>query len=163
MNLNVATNLALDLIYQHGLTQQGWRLKFDRSVRRLGQCKYGKKIISLGQYATSVNDEATVRNTILHEIAHALVGYGEGHGPFWKEKAIEIGCDGKRCGVIAVKAPHKYKMHCLDCRYTWEYYRKPKIGSFYIHKCATLLARIGYQSGQPWRLVPSNLQVEALA
>ena len=45
----------------------------------------------------AVKDDAAVENTILHEIAHALVGRGHGHDYVWRSKALEIGCDGERC------------------------------------------------------------------
>jgi hypothetical protein len=35
-----------------------------------------------------------ILDTILHEIAHALVGHKEAHGPVWVAKAKEIGCSG---------------------------------------------------------------------
>ena len=41
-------------------------------------------------------EEDVVRQTMLHEIAHALVGYEAAHGPVWKRKAAEIGYTGKR-------------------------------------------------------------------
>jgi hypothetical protein len=160
MNLSRAEMFAWDLMGYHGL--YGWDFKFDHSITRLGFCQYRNLTISLSKHATSVNSEIQVLNTLLHEIAHALCGYGEGHGPMWKAKALEIGCDGNRLGHIAVKAPHKYQMSCLDCSYTWKYYRKPKLGPCYIHKCQKLLQRIGYTSDKPWVPVSSNLKVEAL-
>jgi hypothetical protein len=163
MNLPQAEDLVVGLMRQYGLFGQGWSFRFDRAVCRLGYCNYGKKRISLGQHATLVNDEVAVRLTILHEIAHALCGYGEGHGPVWEAKCLEIGGNGKRCGVITVKAPHKYQMYCVDCNYIWKYYRKPKLGPCYIHKCAKLLQRIGYTYDKPWVPVPSNLRVGVLA
>ena len=36
-----------------------------------------------------------VKNTLLHEIAHALVGPGHRHNRVWRQKAREIGCDAK--------------------------------------------------------------------
>ena len=162
MNLPQAENLACSLIAEHGLFGQGWSFRFDRSLTRLGLCSHRKRTISLGQHATLANDEIAVRNTILHEIAHALVGPNEGHGPIWKAKCLEIGGDGKRLGNISVKAPHKYQMYCLDCSYTWKYYRKPKVGPCYIHKCEKLLQRIGYTPDRSWVPVSSNLKVEVL-
>ena len=40
-------------------------------------------------------DKDQINDTILHEIAHALVGPGNGHNLKWKKKAKEIGCTGK--------------------------------------------------------------------
>ncbi len=37
-----------------------------------------------------------MRNTILHEIAHALTGHKAGHNAEWRNMAIAIGCDGQR-------------------------------------------------------------------
>jgi plasmid stabilization system protein ParE len=38
-----------------------------------------------------------VRDTILHEVAHALAGPKAKHGPVWREVAVRIGCSGRRC------------------------------------------------------------------
>jgi predicted SprT family Zn-dependent metalloprotease len=166
MNLQRAEFLATELMRQHGLWDQRWSFKFDRSLTRLGYCNYRKRVISLGQHATLANDEVAVRNTILHEIAHALCGYGEGHGSVWKAKCLEIGGNGQRLGHIAAKAPHKYQISCNDCKVTWKYYRKPNRWITHpnaVHKCSALLQRIGYTPDKPWTLVPSNLKVEVLA
>jgi predicted SprT family Zn-dependent metalloprotease len=147
---------------QHGLREQLWSFQFDRSVSRLGLCSHRKKTISLGTHATLVNDELAVRNTILHEIAHALVGVNHNHDAVWKAKAREIGCTGERLGNIAIKASPKYRLKCLDCQVSWAYYRKPKrwLHPNAVHKCPALLQRIGYTSDKPWMPVPSNLQLE---
>lgn len=162
MNLNFAEEMAVTELEYHGLRHQGWSFRFDRSVNRLGYCNYRKKVISLSQHATLANDETSVRNTILHEIAHALCGFLAGHGPTWKAKCLEIGGNGQRLGSIATKAPHKYQLHCLDCQHTWKYYRRPKVGLCHIHKCEKLLQRIGYTPDKPWVPVSSNLQMEVL-
>jgi hypothetical protein len=36
-------------------------------------------------------------DTILHEIAHALVGARHGHDRVWRATALRIGCSGTRC------------------------------------------------------------------
>jgi hypothetical protein len=98
------------LMNQHGL--DGWGFKFNNRKACAGVCKYGLKMIELSKvYITS--DKTTkemIRNTILHEIAHALSGHKAGHGPVWKAKAIAIGCDGKRC--CNAFSEYKYKMVC---------------------------------------------------
>ena len=73
-----------------------WKIKISKAVKRLGSCHYSKKTISLSSQFIEMGTETTILNTILHEIAHALTP-GDGHGEKWKKKAIELGCDGKRC------------------------------------------------------------------
>ena len=50
------------------------------------------------------SDEATIRDTILHEIAHALTP-GQHHNDVWRRKATAIGCTGQRCAKIAICKP----------------------------------------------------------
>lgn len=95
MDLFEARRIAINLMNKHGLT--GWHFDFDRAKRRFGACHYRTKRISLSTHLVALNDEARVKNTILHEIAHALVGPKHNHDAVWKAKAIEIGCTGDRC------------------------------------------------------------------
>jgi len=123
MNLNNAMRLANDLLIQHGLSD--WRFKFDQAVRRFGCCKYRYKTITLSAPITEINDESVVRNVILHEIAHALVGRGHGHGIVWKRKAVEIGCTGDRCyNPKEVNTPQsKYIAVCPKCEHVHKKHR----------------------------------------
>lgn len=109
--------LARDLMREHGaLDQHGWRFAFDRAKMRAGQCDYSAKIISLSKHYVaepSVPFE-DIRNTILHEIAHALAGDAAGHGPEWKRVALSIGCDGSRYNHVWYGARKAWKIYC-DC------------------------------------------------
>src|SRR4051794_3305682 len=71
-----------------GLTDLGWRFAWDRALRRAGCCKYSVRQVTLSWpiFAIETNREE-VLNTILHEVAHALVGPGAGHGALWKAAA----------------------------------------------------------------------------
>lgn len=93
MELKRAEMMAIQLMTYHGL--HDWHFKFDRAIYRLGLTSYTRKTISLSKSATLRDVEARVLNTILHEIAHALVSPGNHHNKVWRKKAIEIGCDGK--------------------------------------------------------------------
>ena len=97
MDLFKAQTLAKELMAQHNLIASGWWFSFDNAKRRFGVCNFALKKIGLSSHLVKLNDEARVRNTILHEIAHALVGRKHGHNAIWRAKAIEIGCDGERC------------------------------------------------------------------
>ena len=88
-----AQQLAVGLIQEHGLI--GWRFRFDHARRRFGCCRSSEKTITLSRPLTILNSCAQVRDTILHEIAHALTP-GDGHGVKWRAKCREIGADPKR-------------------------------------------------------------------
>lgn len=56
-----------------------------------GICYNSGKKISL-QIQFSINEDIEeICNTILHEIAHAIVGNENGHNLVWKKKALELG------------------------------------------------------------------------
>ena len=85
---------------QHGLL--GWVFKFNRRKRQMGICFYPHQgrpgRIELSIYFVEKNSEEEIRDTILHEIAHALVGPKHAHDAVWRAKYIEIGAVPKRCG-----------------------------------------------------------------
>lgn len=83
-----------ELLDEHNL--YGWKAEIKDSRSWHGLCDYSKKTIYLSLYLSLYGTGKQIRNTILHEIAHALTA-GHCHDKVWKAKAIEIGCDGKRC------------------------------------------------------------------
>jgi predicted SprT family Zn-dependent metalloprotease len=126
MDLFMAERNAKLLMAAHGLTDRGWRFQWDNAARRFGQCRYSTKTISMSRQLTMQRSEASVRNTMLHEIAHALVGPGAGHGPIWQAKALSIGCDGKRCSDDQVTVAYKYVAKCQAGHVAGKYLRKPR-------------------------------------
>jgi predicted SprT family Zn-dependent metalloprotease len=115
MILKDAEALARRLLSSHGLSH--WHFEFDRAVRRFGICKYRARTIALSRKFTLLNSEPDVRNTILHEIAHALVGPNHAHDEVWRAKASELGCSGSRCCERSVVAPSsKWIAECPGCR-----------------------------------------------
>ena len=126
MNLVEAQNLAVNLMQQHGL--HTWRFEFDRAKRRFGCCNYTLKLITLSSELVRINEVEQVRDTILHEIAHALVGHKHGHNAVWQRKAIEIGCNGERCfsGEDTNLVTGKYIATCPKCNHVHTKHRRPK-------------------------------------
>jgi ribulose-5-phosphate 4-epimerase/fuculose-1-phosphate aldolase len=90
-----ALELATALMAEHGLC--GWRIKLDHARRRAGLCDFSAKVISLSRHYVRHAEPDHIRDTILHEIAHALVGPRHGHDAVWRRKAREIGCTATRC------------------------------------------------------------------
>ena len=102
MNLYAARDLALALMRQHGLND--WTFRFDHARRRFGSCQPRRKVITLSRPLAFLNAEPQVRDTVLHEIAHALTP-GDGHGSRWKRKCVEIGAE-----------PFQSKVECARLR-----------------------------------------------
>lgn len=117
MELKQARTLALELMQKHFIVDYGWKFNFDKSNKRFGFCSHKKKTISLSLHLTELNTYDDVKNVILHEIAHAIVGPNNGHNKIWKLKAIEIGCDGERCYSIkkVITPQGKYEAICIGC------------------------------------------------
>ncbi len=95
MDLRDAFALAEDLLDHHGLS--GWSVAYDGAKRRAGICRFGPQVLGLSAPLTSLHSESEVRDTILHEIAHALAGPRHGHDATWRAVAVRIGCSGARC------------------------------------------------------------------
>ena len=92
--------LAGDLMAQHrgrGGLSAAWQFGFDLAPARAGVCNYTAKRIRLSVTYCLRATRAEIADTVLHEIAHAIVGPRHHHDAVWKAKAQEIGCQGDRC------------------------------------------------------------------
>jgi predicted SprT family Zn-dependent metalloprotease len=126
LKLDDAEKLANHLLRTHGLRH--WAFAFDRALCRFGCCNERKKRITLSAHLTLLNDEGEVRDTILHEIAHALAGVRAGHGPKWKKTALAIGCNGQRCYGKEVLAPKlKFTGTCPTCGHSMQRSRRRRV------------------------------------
>jgi predicted SprT family Zn-dependent metalloprotease len=112
----------------------GYDFRFDNAKRRNGRVNYTLKFISLSKPKAKVNlhqIDGPIKNTILHEIAHAfsyhIYGHsGRGHCDKWRSIAIQIGCDGSRCSSGYEAPKSKYTLVCDDCGKESPMHRKPK-------------------------------------
>ena len=137
MDTRDALALARALVAEHGL--RGWTVGLDRAKTRAGACHYAKRLITLSGPLTRLHSEDHVRDTILHEIAHALVGPRHRHDAVWRETARRIGSTGERC--VSADAPkvegewvgtcpagHQVRRHrrpqrlqsCSQCAYSFD-------------------------------------------
>jgi len=109
--LNAIAELARKLMTRHQLSH--WSFQFDHGTKRAGCCHYKTQVISVSiEYAKHCS-EAEIKDTILHEIAHALVGKAHHHDAVWKAKAVEIGCSGLRCHDVQFTPP-RYIVKCQN-------------------------------------------------
>lgn len=77
------------LLEKHSL--KDIEIKFLRHSDALGMCFNNGEKISLQISHAIYSEIDEIKNTILHEIAHALVGNEFMHNDIWKEKAKELG------------------------------------------------------------------------
>ncbi len=127
--LTSAKALASQLMAQHGLT--GWQFAFNTNKRRAGVCRYPMKSrpgrIELSRHYVLRNPADEVRDTILHEIAHALVGPRHGHDEVWKAKCVEVGARPERCYDDTVVMPKgRWRATCGGCGREHDRHRRPK-------------------------------------
>ncbi len=121
MLLTEVATLGKQLIREHednsGL-KVGWQLAFDLAPARGGSCRYSDQQITLSvTYCLKASKEEIV-DTILHEIAHAIVGPKHGHDATWKAAARQIGCTAERCHRIQ-HTPPRWHGQC-GCGQQWE-------------------------------------------
>lgn len=115
------------LLELYGLKQLGWSFKLNTNTQRVGVCKFDIKRIEFSQHFMERNSEYEIRDTILHEIAHALVGPHHGHDAVWRAKCREIGARPERLADDSVKTTAKYN-YIVKCRvhpdkHFWKRYR----------------------------------------
>lgn len=121
MNRADILSLARQELNKHNLRM--WQVKFIKSKSFAGQCTTRKwdtnpshsfGLIELSTDYMDVFSDEDIRETILHEIAHALNNpRSKAHGPEWKAIALSIGSNGNRCvRKDAERPPAKYRGVC---------------------------------------------------
>ena len=109
-----AADLAADLMAAWGLDD--WCFEFDAAVRRFGHCRFDARTISLSRHLVALNDVDLVRDTILHEIAHARAGPRHGHDATWRRTAVRVGARPDRTfGDEVASPPPKWVGTCPGC------------------------------------------------
>ncbi len=139
------------LLTQHRLND--WSFQFDNGRKRAGCCNYSQRIISVShEYARHASDE-DIRDTLLHEIAHALVGQAHGHDEVWRVQAVAIGCSGSRCHDLQFTPP-RYIVNCAKGCWTATAERRQR-GAI----CRQCRSAVEYQTytEERWAAAPKKL------
>ena len=136
MDWSQAVTLARTLMDEHGLShvpfvesnaKRQFGVTTHRVTRRFGTV-VNEELLSIGlsRPLTLVNDEACVRDTILHEIAHAKAGHAAAHGYAWRQVARSIGAQPDRvCGDGVKQVAGAYQATC-GCGIEHNMYRMPR-------------------------------------
>jgi predicted SprT family Zn-dependent metalloprotease len=116
--------MAQEFLTVHGL--HDWKFRFNRCKTSLGLCVHRRRSIELSIYLVErANPLEEIRDTILHEIAHALVGPKHGHDAVWRRKCRQIGAKPIRCGQ-ANMPEGCWRARCCGCGGSFNRHRKPK-------------------------------------
>jgi len=140
MELKKAQALTHILMHKHGLLRH-WKFRWQNKKVSLGTCSYHKKEIRLSKWYVELNNEAEVKDTILHEIAHALsyVRHGRkgiGHGKLWKDICREIGAIPRACSKEKLNKPkNHYKYVDTCCGVTYRMHRLRRNARYSCPKC----------------------------
>jgi predicted SprT family Zn-dependent metalloprotease len=135
MDFEPAALLARKLMHEHGVAD--WSFGWNRRKRSLGLCRYRQKRIELSIYFAQANEEVQVRETILHEIAHALAGEQAGHGPRWKAMCAKVGCKPQRCDQGEAIMPRgRWQAQCRACgKEYWRHHRPARRARYWCRTC----------------------------
>jgi predicted SprT family Zn-dependent metalloprotease len=102
-----------------GSLVEGWTLRLNPRLRNtLGVCRHSIREIELNGNWAKCAPEEELLDTIRHELAHAVLPAGKGHGVEWKLMAAWLGARPEQYSSLQ-KALHGYRgylMHCADCR-----------------------------------------------
>jgi predicted SprT family Zn-dependent metalloprotease len=151
-----AAALARELLTAHGLT--GWSFRLNRSKVNLGLCRYGQRTIELSSYFVEHNPEEVVRDTLLHEVAHALAGRAAGHGPLWKAMCRRVGAKPERLSFEAEMPPGRWQAVCGNCGMRHHKHRRPKrMAGWWCCRCGPERGRLSWglahDAGRPFAWV----------
>ena len=131
MNASEARMFAAEKLQE--LNLKGWRFVIDqRPKNRGGQCRYRTREIALSAWVLQDGEkqDEKIRDIILHEIAHAVVGPGNGHNHVWKSMARAIGAKPDRVfnadNHNLERPKHRYQATCNACGQTHGFHRKTK-------------------------------------
>jgi predicted SprT family Zn-dependent metalloprotease len=137
MTLEEARALALQLMDHFALFTT--KLEFNRRKRTMGCYHVQRDTIYLSSAFIAVLDEDEIRDTILHEIAHALHfrdgNRGPSHGREWQRWAILVGARPVAKSDVGKTPPSKYVLECCGCGYQQPRHRRPKYTNYSHRRC----------------------------
>ena len=113
--------MARDLMSKHSELDL-WRFSFENYKKSFGRCNYTTRTISISSYLCDSMTDIAIKDTLIHEIAHALTR-GHGHDNVWRRKCAELGGVPERTAstskslIEGAILQSKYTLTCPCCGY----------------------------------------------
>lgn len=93
-----------------------YRFRFSNEHYYRGRCYDRLELITISKSYVELNPWEHIEDTVLHEVAHGLVGCKHGHDKVWKAKALELGAFPRsKERTPAVEPPKKFIGTCPTC------------------------------------------------
>lgn len=146
MQIKEIEALAFELLHDTGAYDLGYRIgSWTRHKTQLG-VTWGPplKLIQFSKPLMRIQEDWHVRDTILHECAHALAfedGEYIGHGEEWKAWAVKLGAVPQAIAVDAQTIPFTWMLDCVSCGEKIGRYRRPDLARVYKHCQEVMIVR----------------------
>lgn len=88
-----------------------WTAVLDNGRTRAGMTCFRSHRLSFSRHLIARGSPSEMRETILHECAHAIAGATHHHDHVWRNIAVRIGCSGETCHSIELAEP-KWILFC---------------------------------------------------
>lgn len=114
--LEVARTRAAKILEKNNLND--WTVEFTRARRELARTRHRANTIFLSKYMVQIVDEEEFDGIVLHEVAHAKVGPGFGHGKEFYAMYNKLDPTGKFSKRGSNIMTNKYTYICDECGIT---------------------------------------------
>lgn len=104
-----------NLLANNGLDE--WIIKTNNKTSSLAETWHDEKTIFFSKKFIIVSDKEQFEGIALHEITHALLGPGYGHGKTFRELCTKISKTDKYACTSITMQIKKYTLTCKDCGY----------------------------------------------
>lgn len=127
MTGNEIIALALELMSGYDELEE-WNVKLSSRMKvTAGLCSYTDQQLVFASKVMARWDEDDIKDTVLHEIAHALAGPSAGHGPEWKAMCRTVGARPERCYSNRPSIEPRWTGTCPKCHHQSKRHRRGQL------------------------------------
>ena len=157
MKASEAQALANQLMKQY--LSPDWHFMWMNTKRSCARCSFRFRLIELNSTYIQFAPDDDIKNSILHEIAHAIAGPAAGHGWAWKIACRQVGCAGDRLarGEHIDNFVMSQAKYVADCPCGVPHIRNRKATGIYT--CSQCKTPLTWRLNKPTRLAAQNTPI----